>query len=429
MHSDPVRIDIASVVRSDRIVPEVSLRALAWTFLFVGICAWSLAFIWFDKKILWGIYFANTLFFLGLSLGGSMLPVLFQIVRAKWASPVRRLYECHASFLLFGFLLFIGTYFGKESLFPWATAPLPGREWWMQPNFAYTRHCVSLLFLIGYILWFVRQSLRADIGYISEDSYAKTKWADWEYLSIIRGWKGSEVEVPEIQRRMSFHAPIIVFFYAIVVSLFAFEIVMGMDTSWFSNLFGAHIFISSIYIAWCGTGIIVNYLRKRYPLLGAQIGTQQYWDMGKLTFAFCMLWGYFIFAQFLVQWYGNLPEETQWMILRIREYPWKIIGWCVFGGCFVIPFITLLSEDVKKIPWLYGSFVIVPFLALFLERYLIVMPQLSPNEIPLHGGLALITILTFLGFLGGYVICYFSFLSKFPFLTVSSPLARNSVEW
>lgn len=429
MHSDPVRIDIPAIVKSDRIVPESSLKTISWTLLFVGICAWSLGFIWYEKKVLWGIYYANTIFFLGLAFGGSMLPVIFQIVRAKWASPVRRLYECHAGFLLFGFLLLIGSYFGKDYLFPWATGPMPGREWWMQPNFAYARHLICLLALIGYILWFVRQSIRADIGFISEDPQAKSKWADWEYLSFIKGWKGSNIEIPEIQRRMSFHAPIIVFLYAVFMSLFAFEMIMGMDTMWFSNLFGAHIFISSIYIGWCGTGILVNYLRKKYPLLGAQIGSQQYWDMGKLTFAFCMLWGYFTFAQFLVQWYGNLPEETQWLILRTREYPWKSLAWLVFGACFVIPFITLMSEDVKKVPWLYGSVAIVPFLGLFMERYLLVMPQLSPTAIPFHGGLIVITVLTFLGFLGGYLICYFGFLSKYPYMTVSSPLAKNRVKW
>jgi len=228
---------------------------------------------------------------------------------------------------------------------------------------------------------------------------------------------------------MSFHAPIIVFVYAVVMSLFAFEMIQGMDTMWFSNLYGAHIFVSSIFIAWCGTGIITNYLRVKNPLLASQIKTQQWWDMGKLTFAFCMLWGYFIFAQFLVQWYGNLPEETAWLSLRMREYPWKALAWVVFGMCFVIPFITLMSQDVKRTPWLYASVCIVPFIGLFLDRYITIMPQLSPESIPLGGMLGVITILSFLGAFSGYLLVYFGFLKKYPWLAVSSPCARNSVDW
>lgn len=430
MHADPVRIDIDTVVRSDRILQETSIKTLLWVLLTLGLTAWLLGFAYYSPKVMWGIYYTNTVFFLGLAVGGTMLPVIFQIVRAKWSAPVRRLYEAHSSFLIYAYCLLIGTYFGKEYLFPWGgTEPMPGREWWMQPNFAYARHILGFTLLFGYLAWFVRKSLRADLGYIMEDPIAKSKWEDWEYLSMVKNWKGSKEEIPSIQRTMSFHAPIIVFVYAIIMSLFAFEMIQGMDTMWFSNLYGAHIFVSSIFIAWCGTAIIINYLRIKNPLLASQIKTQTWWDMGKLTFAFCMLWGYFIFAQFLVQWYGNLPEETTWLSLRTREYPWKSLAWIVFGMCFVIPFITLMSQDVKRTPWIYSSVCIVPFIGLFLDRYITIMPQLSPESIPLGGMLGVITILSFLGAFSGYLLVYFGFLKRYPWLAVSSPCARNSVDW
>jgi hypothetical protein len=58
------------------------------------------------------------------------------------------------------------------------------------------------------------------------------------------------------------------------------------------------------------------YFSKRKPQLGRLVTSQQFWDLGKLDLAgFCMLWGYMFWSQFLTQWYGDLPEETQWLIL------------------------------------------------------------------------------------------------------------------
>jgi hypothetical protein len=61
----------------------------------------------------------------------------------------------------------------------------------------------------------------------------------------------------------------------------------------------------------------------------------------------------------------------------------------------------------------------------WLDRYLIIMPELSPNSIPL--GLKEVGI--FLGFLGAYLLCIRNFLSKHPCVTVSHPLTHGSKEW
>lgn len=429
MHTDPVHIDIQGIIRGENITPHVSLKTMSILLVIVGAATWLLAFNYYDPKLLWGVYFSFTIFFTGLCLGGTILPAIFQVVRARWSAPVRRIYEAHSSFLVVSYCLIAGLYFGKQHLFPWANAPMPGREFWMQPNFAFARHLVCLGFLYFLLNLFVKKTLRTDIGLISEDSIGRKKLEDWELLSQLKNWKGSEIEIPKTQKFLSYFAPVVIFFYAVFVSLFAFEMIMGMDTIWFSNLFGAYAFIGFMYIAWCGTAILINYMRKTYPGFASQLGTQQYWDMGKLTFAFGMLWAYFTFAQFLVQWYGNLPEETQWLILRTRELPWRPIAWTVFGMCWVFPFIVLMSCDVKKTPWLYGTVSIVPFLGLVLQWLLVVIPQLSPESIPFHGGFLIVTILTFLGFLGGYLLCYFGFLSKYPYMAISSPMAKNSIKW
>jgi hypothetical protein len=268
-------------------------------------------------------------------------------------------------------------------------------------------------------------SLRGDVGLAKDRAANKTMWNLPIHRLLLRGWKGAEREVIPLQRKMSINGPVVVFAYAVTISLFSFEMIMGQNPTWFSNLFGAFIFVSQIYIGWAGLALMSMFFSKRNKGLGELITTQQFWDLGKLTFGFCMLWGYMFWSQFLTQWYGNLPEETQWLIVRTREFPWKGLAWIVFPMCFIIPFISLLSRDVKKNPVTYGIVCLVLMAGVWLDRYLIIMPEISPTHIPL--GLTEVGI--FIGFLGAYLLCIRSFLGKFPYVPVSHPLTHGSAEW
>jgi hypothetical protein len=215
----------------------------------------------------------------------------------------------------------------------------------------------------------------------------------------------------------------------VVVSLFAFEMIMGQNPTWYSNLFGAFIFVSQIYIGWAGLALMTMFFSKTNKKFGEIVTGQQLWDLGKLTFGFCMLWGYMFWSQFLPQWYGNLPEETQWLILRTREFPWKGLSWVAFPMAFIIPFISLLSRDVKKTPLSYGVVCVCLMVGVWLDRYIIIMPEALPKDVATYIPLGYKEVGIFIGFLGAYLLCIRSFLSKFPFVPVSHPLTHGSNQW
>ncbi|MBX7145667.1 MAG: hypothetical protein K1X79_14545, partial [Oligoflexia bacterium] len=317
------------------------------------------------------------------------------------------------------------TYFGRHSLFPWARQAMPGKEWWMQPDFVYARHLILLSVLFFLLCRFVKWSLRGDIGMLRERWAKRGRWVGSCYQCMTKDWQGTKQEVSKLQPAMSRMGPVLIFLYAIIYSLFTFEFVMGMDPVWISNLFGGFYFIGNIYLAWAFLAILTYYLlvtSTGYAKVTCQ-GTR--WDHGKLTFGFCMLWGYFFFSQFLPQWYGNLPEETQWMILRTREYPWKGFGWVTFSMCFIMPFIMLLSRDLKRTPAAFATVGLIIFIGIWTEKYIAIMPNISPEHIPLGA----IEFGLFFGFLGIYVLSIMNFLSKFPFVPVSHPQTQGCVEW
>jgi hypothetical protein len=142
-----------------------------------------------------------------------------------------------------------------------------------------------------------------------------------------------------------------------------------------------------------------------------------------------MVWGYFFFSQFLPIWYGNLPEETQWLIIRTRELPWKTFAYIVFGSCFVVPFITLLSREVKQTASLYATICIVIFCGIWLQDYLLIMPQVYPDSVPLFSYAAFGDLSVFLGFFGIFGFVTQSFLAQLPYAPISSPLSHGENNW
>jgi hypothetical protein len=424
-HVHMVPVNIEKVVNAGPIAVASSTYTKLWAMVFVGIFVFSYGLIAGDAGHTWGAFYVNAVYFQGLALGGVMTTVIMQIVRATWGAPVRRLAEANVAYLPVAFCMFLVSYFGREYLFYWGRNPMPGREWWMQPCFVYARFAV--LFFVLYLLMarFVGMSLRGDVGLAKDRSKSAATWSLPIHRFLLRGWRGAEREVIPLQRKMSVNAPVIVLMYVVTTSLFAFEMIMGQNPVWFSNLFGAFVFVSQIYIAWSGLALMTMFFAKRNKGFGELISSQQFWDLGKLNLGFCMLWGYMFWSQFLTQWYGNLPEETQWLILRTREYPWKGLAWVVFPMCFIIPFISLLSRDVKKNPVTYAIVCFVLMTGVWLDRYLIIMPEISPHRIPF--GATEIGI--FIGFLGAYLLCIRSFLSKYPYVTVSHPLTHGSAEW
>jgi hypothetical protein len=134
--------------------------------------------------------------------------------------------------------------------------------------------------------------------------------------------------------------------------------------------------------------------------------------VGKLLFAFCLVWADFFYVQLLVIWYGNMSEETRYVIQRTMLLPWKPLAWTVFIMSFVIPFLVLLNRRVKERPTLMVFLCLFVLVGLWLEHLLLVGPALNPRSTALPLGLP--DLLITLGFLGLMAFAVTLFLRRFP---------------
>jgi hypothetical protein len=134
--------------------------------------------------------------------------------------------------------------------------------------------------------------------------------------------------------------------YSVTMTAGAIYWVMSMDVTWFSTVYGL-LFLVEQGFQVLALGIIVALsLAKAEPFKTILRQTEQH-DLGKLTFAFVMLNIYLTFGQFLIIWSGNLPDEINWYLDRIRG-GWGVIITLDFIFHWLVPFTMLLSRDLKR---------------------------------------------------------------------------------
>ena len=105
------------------------------------------------------------------------------------------------------------------------------------------------------------------------------------------------------------------------------------------------------------------------------ITVEHYHDLGKLLLTFMVFWGYIAFSQYLLIWYGNIPEETQWYLVRqTGGWQWISLIFLVGGNC-LIPFCGLLPRFVKRQKLLLGFWALWLLVMHWIDLYWIVMPD------------------------------------------------------
>ena len=97
------------------------------------------------------------------------------------------------------------------------------------------------------------------------------------------------------------------------------------------------------------------------------------------------MWADFFYVQLVVIWYGNLPEETNYVILRTMLPPWRPLAWTVFFMCFIIPFLVLINKRVKTKPRFMMGLCGMVIVGMWLEHLLLIGPALNhaAAEVPL----------------------------------------------
>ncbi len=351
----------------------------------------------------WQTFTVNYVFWAGLAFGGVLFSAVLNLSKAVWGRPIKRVAEAFGAYLPVSFLLFWAFWPGKELIFPWVLKPVPEKQAFLNAPFMFAREGICLLLLTLLCLLFVYFSVKADRVWLRDGRPPVSTAYPWSGLFRSQ-WRFS---------------PVLPAAYALILSLFSIDLIMSLSSEWYSTLFPGYYFIAAFYSALAAIYLFVLLAGNRLGL-NKYLFPRQFHDLGKLTFGFAIFTGYLFYAQLLVIWYGNLPEETRFVILRTKLDPWKSWAWVVLLMVFVIPFLTLLSKRIKiaRIPMVFLTIMIL--VGLWMERFLLVVPSTWAGRPGIPFGLPEVFISG--GFFGLVWLCVTLFLSRVPIVPVSDPL-------
>ena len=389
----------------------------------LGLILFLLALTGDEAPRAWQLFHVNWLYFTGLAGGSVAFTAVQKITNAKWSGLVIRFAEASVAFLpvsLVGLLLtFTFGYHAVYGPMEAAAHSMPhSKAVWLSWPFMFGRLGVGLI-LLTWVGW---KLIRADLV---PDMLATRGVVGPGRRSLFERWtRGYDGTPPaalaqyDLLRRL---APLYVVLYAIVFSLVAFDGIMALQPHWFSNLLGGFYFMGSFLGAHMLLALMSMYGAAHLGISDL-ISPKQRHDLGKLCFGFTVFWTYLMWAQFLVIWYGNLPEETGFVFSRLWG-EWLPLGTTVLVGMFIIPFFGLLGVAPKKVRVTMGFFASVSLLSLWLERYLLVMPSVTAFPGPMFG---LPELGPTLLMLGCYLLAYALFARTFPM--VSPRLAEITLD-
>lgn len=327
-------------------------------------------------------YLVSYCFYVSVALGCLFFTFIHHLTSAGWSVVVRRLAEITAANVLTMAVLLIPILLGRHQIFMWLDPEVAANDALIIKKAGYLSES---FFLIRCVLYFAIWGALA-----------------WFFLS--RSLKQDETGDFRISILLKKVAAPTAIIFALTLTFFAFDMLMSLDPHWFSTIFGVYYFSGT---ALCGFAslTLMAFFAQRTGRLNGIVTAEHYMDLGKYLFGFTIFWTYIAFSQYMLIWYGNIPEETTWF-LRRQTGEWANFSWFLLIGHFVIPFIALISRYPKRRPKLL-VFPALWILAMhYIDIYYLAMPELPPpGGAPGVVPFAMIDLVCFIG-IGG---CFAAF--------------------
>jgi len=293
-----------------------------------------------------------------LSLGVSALFfIVTQRLSASFGSAaIRRIPEALSRVLPAAAVLLVVLGFGFSHVYGW-TDPgklhedhalvTAGRETYLAPAFVYARMIVVIALWLGFAVWFRRISLAGDT---SRDAGLRA------------------------HRRLTRAAAIFAPVFVLTFTAAAYDFIISLDPKWFSTMFAVYVFAGSFVQGIAAIALVMIVLRRRRGLGVTALfddGVQS--TLGTMVLAFSTFWGYIWVCQYLLIWYGNIPEEATYYLAR-SSAPWLPVFLANFVINWIIPFFVLLPRSSKRSMRVMAAMCVLVLAGRWLDLYLMVMP-------------------------------------------------------
>lgn len=309
------------------------------------------AFFLAGPQRFWANWVMWFLFLMTVGLGALFIVALEHLVNARWSVPIRRIPERIATLLLPAIPVGLLALGAVPVLYPGSRPEalqnkfLAGKAVWLSLPFFSLRTVLALAFCVLALAILVRGSLRQDT-----------------------------TKDPRFNVRARKFAPAFMFVFALILTLLAFDWVSGLVPEWYSDIFGVYLFAGAFLAGLSVTALAVIRLKRQGRLDGVR--SDHMFNLGGFIFAFTVFWSYIGFAQYMLMWYANLPEEVIWYKVRLTgTWHGVTIGLALMH--FIVPFFALVTRDAKGDLKRLGRIAALMLAAHILDLYWLILPILG----------------------------------------------------
>ena len=327
--------------------------------LILLLAGWIVGNLLVSGKVGMSAYLVGFIYVLTLSLGCLFFVMIQHLVRAGWSTVVRRIAELVMVMVIpigILFLPIVATLlFGEGTLYRWDEIGYDEKhhlnsEVWNEKTRWLNQGWFTLRAFIYFVVW------AALAVYFYRGSTEQDETGELAATDRMQYWSGPAIMA-----------------FCLVTTLAAFDWVMSLAPMWFSTMFGVYLFTGSVLSAHCLIAVSAFVLQRKGAMRD-EVTTEHYHDLGKLIFGFTLFWAYISFSQYLLIWYSNIPEETEWFFHR-QDHGWWVLSLGLVFFHWIIPFFGTMSMAARRRPWaivFWATWILVMH---FFDIYWMIMPE------------------------------------------------------
>lgn len=380
---------------NDTFKPSGLTKIAGIILLIFGLASFAYGFI-SEPARTWSAYLLGNYYFLSLAMGAVFFFVIQYISQSGWSAGFKRVPEAMMAWIPFAAVLFLLIYFGLQDLYHWSHEEEVARDPLLQHKAPYLNAGFFMLrMLVFFALWILMSELL-------------------RRFSIKEDLTGGD----EFFHKSEFYSKVFIFILAITFTVGTIDWLMSIEPHWYSTIFALKFMVSSFLHGVSIMILIILLLNRKgyFPFLNKY----HLHDFSRYLFMLAIVWGYFWFAQFMLIWYANIPEETVYYYYRWKD-GWQILFFLEIGLNWAVPFFVLLPIKASRNRTVLTIVILFLIVGQYIELHNHIIPSTTGRIIPgwLEAG-------TMAGLAGLFILVVSNALSKASLVPKAHPYLEES---
>lgn len=320
------------------------------------LCVVMIASFFHTPVRFWVNLLINNVYFTSLALSGMFFLALQFLTNSSWMRSYQTIPLAMSSYLPVAFVFTILGLFGIHTLYEWSHHDVVMNDPILVKKIAYLN---TPFFVSRIIIYF-------------------TFWMAFTYVikNLITKWKNSNKKL--LSSRLATVSAFTMVIFALTFAFYSYDLLMSLEPHWFSTIYSVYTF-SSLFLGGIAFITLALVVLRQMGYMRDIVTINHFHDLGKWLFGMSVFWAYIWFCQYLLIWYSNIPEETQYYVLR-EHGNWTWLFWSNFVISFLFPFFILITRESKRNLINLTIVAVIVLIGRWVDIYTLVAPKVYEHS-------------------------------------------------